>query len=77
MRRLEMKRLSITNKGERKIRDRKITGELNDVERPPKGLISPLVEIINFQKESSMLLMEPTNSPNANGSLHPPLTGMA
>jgi len=74
---LEMKRLIVTNRGERKIKERKITGELNDVERRLKGLRSPLVAIMKSQKTATMLPIEPTNSPNAKGSFQPPLTGMA
>jgi hypothetical protein len=73
---LEMKRLTVTNKGERKIKHRKITGKVNDMDRPAKGLRSPLVAIKKFQKKPTMLLIEPTNNPNAKGSLHPALTGM-
>lgn len=73
---LEMKRLIVTNRGERKIKDKNIIGEVSDTEIAPKGLKSPLVAMINSQKEATMLLIEPTNSPNAKGSLHPPLTGI-
>lgn len=73
---LEMKRLIVTNRGEMKIKARKKTGELNDVKRPPKGLRSPLVAIMKSHKKATMLPIEPTSSPNAKGSLQPPLTGM-
>lgn len=73
---LEMKRSIVTNRGERKIKDRKRIGELNDMETPHRGLRNPLVAIINSQKKAIMTLIEPTNSPNAKGSLHPPLTGI-
>ena len=36
--RLEIKILMLTNKGEMRIRIRNIIGELNDIEKPPKGL---------------------------------------
>jgi len=75
--RLEIKILMLTNNGERKIKIRNIIGELNDVESPTKGLRSPLLAIKNSQKKANMLLIEPTSSPNAKGSRHPPLTGIA
>jgi len=74
--RLEIKILMLTNKGEMRIRIRNIIGELNDIEKPPKGLRSPLLAIKNSQKNAIMLPIEPTSSPNAKGSLHPPLTGI-
>lgn len=73
---LEMKRLIVTNKGERNIKDRNVIGEFDDMEKPHKGLRNPLVTIRNSQKKANMVLIEPTNSPNAKGSLHPPLTGI-
>jgi hypothetical protein len=75
--RLEIKMLILTNKGERKIKMRNIIGKLSDIETPPKGLRSPLLAIKNPQKNAHMLLIEPTSSPNAKGSLHPSLTGIA
>lgn len=72
--RLEMKRSIATSKGERKIRDRIIMGELNAAEEPHNGLRSPLVAVINSQKKATIVLIEPTNSPNAKGSLPPPVT---
>ena len=74
--RLETKMPILTNKGERKIKIKNIIGELRDMEKPPKGRRSPLLAIKNSQKNAHMLLIEPTNSPNAKGSLHPPLTGI-
>ena len=73
---LEMKISIVTNNGERKIRDKNVIGELNDMEIPPKGFGNPIAEIINSQKKANILLIEPINSPNAKGSLHPPLTGI-
>ena len=73
---LEIKISIVTNKGERKIRDKNIIGKPNDIEIPSKGLRNPLPEIINPQKKANILLIDPINSPNAKGSLNPPLTGI-
>ena len=73
---LEIKISIVTNKGERKIRDKNIIGELNDMETPSKSFGNPLLEIINPQKKANILLIDPINSPNAKGSLNPPLTGI-
>ena len=73
---LEIKISIVTNKGERKIRDKNIIGELKDMETPSKSFGNPLPEIINPQKKANILLIDPINSPNAKGSLNPPLTGI-
>jgi len=76
MRELEMKRLIAISKGERKIRDRNIIGEPNDMAGVHRGSRTPLVAIMNSQKNATMVPIEPTNNPNAKGSLHPPLTAI-
>ena len=70
---LKIKISIVTSIGESKIKEKNIIGELRDIETPPKGLRSPLLAIKNSQKKGNMLLMEPINSPNAKGSLPPPL----
>lgn len=73
---LEMNRLNVTNRGERKMKSKNTRGELIEVETPHKGLRNPIDATKNSQKKPNMLPIEPTRSPNANGSLHPPLTGI-
>ena len=73
---LEMNRLNVTNRGARKMKTRNTSGEPMVVEAPHKGLRNPIDATKNSQKKVNMLPMEPTRSPNANGSLHPPLTGI-
>ena len=73
---LEMSRLIVTNRGERKMKTRNTRGELTEVETPHNDLRNPIDATKNSQKKVNILPMEPTRSPNANGSRHPPLTGI-
>lgn len=74
--RLKTNRLIVINKGAKKIKDRNSNGELSDIGKPPHGLTNPLLANKKSQKKANMILIEPTSSPNARGSLSPPLTGI-